>query len=180
MKSLIYLFALALVFSSCSVDSPNEDVSLLEQDLFTRAAETGDACASGILVNQKSEYRGTVEAFMDYVNNEIIIRFTLPDWKIQDSKLFFGPESEMNGGSPDLYLLGKYIYSESFEDDVYVANFVFNANNVESDFSLLAVLNVKNDIDIETVMIDGAASPDSKVTYAKEFVKDCIDKPVTK
>ncbi|NNF83121.1 MAG: hypothetical protein HKM99_10295 [Flavobacteriaceae bacterium] len=177
MKKLLYYFALAFIVTSCSVDNINEENSVFENDTLTRAAEANDACASAVLVNQKGVYRGTVEAFMDYYNGDIVLKFTTVDWKIKESKMFFGPDSQMNANEPNLFTLGKYTYSESFKEGVYVANYVFAMNNVTSDFSLLAMLNIKNDYEIETIMVDGSVAGNSKMTYVKEFVKYCYEKP---
>ena len=177
MKQLLYFIALAFIVTSCSVDSINEENSVFENDLLTRAAEANEACASANLVTSKGEYRGTVEAIMDYYNGDVIIKFTTVDWKIKESKLFFGPDSEMNTDKPSLFNLGKYSFTESFKEGVYVASYAFAMNNVDQDFSLLAVLNIKNDTQFEEVMIDGSPAGNSKMTYVKQFVKDCYEKP---
>lgn len=171
--------ALALFISSCSVDQVSNENSLFETDLKTRNVNEEDICATADLINQKGEYRGTVDAYVDWNTSELILIFTTVDWKILESKIFLGPEENLNQNQPDLYSMGKYTYKESFKEGVYKAEFAFEINNVESDFSLMASINTKNDFDYESLMIDGPSVPNTKklLTYAKEFVKYCVEKP---
>ncbi len=178
MKKLLYLIAFALFITSCSVDHVNDETSIYENDLQTRAVEAEEICATADLLNQKGEYRGTVDAYVDWKASEVVLIFTTVDWKIKESKIFFGPEENLIVSSPDLYALGKYTYKESFKEGVYKAEFYFELNNVESDFSLMASINTKNDFEEESLVIDGPTIPSSKkLTYAKEFIKFCLEKP---
>lgn len=176
MKKLLYFAAFAVMFTSCSVDSLQDENSI-DLDVYdTRATESVAMCKSTNLVNDKGGIEGTLESYINYANNRLTLKFTAYNSKkIKASKVFLGPCDEVSPTDPGLFQSGKYIYSESFKNGVYIANYDFKLSSVQSDFCIRAVLNLSNDNGVDTVCTD-ASGFDSSTDglYIQGFFENCM------
>ena len=76
---------------------------------------------------------------------------------------------------PDLFGLGKYEFTESFKDGVYVTNYDFLLSNIQSDFTLMAIVNPTNDYGDENAWTDGKTIPGfNSQAYYPGFLLNCI------
>lgn len=177
MKNLLYFAAFAVAFTSCSVESTQEENSMILNDTNFKAPEAvQNACNYVKLTNNYGETRGTIEPFLDYDKSVIIIRLTTYDWKIKTSKIYFGTKDKWNSTKPGLFETGNYSYNESFNGNIYIANYVFDLADVDADFGITANLNVSNDTQTEVVKSVGVNvdGKETKDTFVSGFVKDCL------
>ncbi|MBT8253563.1 MAG: hypothetical protein HKN00_02750 [Flavobacteriaceae bacterium] len=176
MKKLLYIFALALFVTSCSVDSINNDDFNSQDELNTRSVKADASCSVAYLVNEKGVYRGTIESFVNHKTGWLTIRYKTKYWKISDAKMFFGPVSQIDTQQPDIFASGKYVQTETFNDDIYLADFNFAIDDINGIYCLMPKLIIKNGKIKETIFVEGIQLPDSDMSYAPEFAKECLQK----
>lgn len=175
MKKLLYFSAVAVLFFSCSVENLQDENSINFTNEQIKGAKPDLACISIDVVNSGNEFRGTAEAIVNHDLGIVSIRLTTYDWKIKVSKLYFGPIEQIESTKPDLFGLGKYEFTESFKEGVYVANYDFLLSNVQSDFALMAVLNLSNDYGAENAWTEGKFIQGvSSEAYYPGFLSNCI------
>ena len=168
MRRLLYLAAIAVVFTSCSVDNLQYENSI---DLKVKTAENKTTCTTTNLINSKGEFKGIMTSYVDYDNNTVTLTLTAYKEKIRNSKLFFGP-----CGEASLTDEGLFTYTESFIDAVYVSNYEFKMAAVDADFCIRAVLNLSDDDGIETAFTDTTGFSTSKDgLYIQGFLKNCMN-----
>ncbi|MBT8272761.1 MAG: hypothetical protein KJO77_03075 [Bacteroidia bacterium] len=168
MKNLLYSAALAVLFTSCSVDSLQDENS---NDLNVKSFETKVSCTETNLLNSKGEFKGTMTSYVDYDNNTVTLTLTAYKEKIRTSKLFFGP-----CGETSLTQLGMHTYTETFKENVYIANFEFKLDGIEADYCTRAVLNLSDDQGNETAFSDSTGFQTTKDgLYIQGFLKDCLN-----
>lgn len=173
MKKLLYFLALAVMFFSCSVENLQDENSIDFTNEQTKAEI--QSCISIDLLNSSNEFRGTAEAIIDDALGTATIRLTIYDWKLNQSKLYFGPISDINSTKPDLFGSGKYDYTESYLDGVFIANYEFLLTNVNKDFALLAIVSLDNGKYAENAWTDGEVIPGVfGENYYPDFLKNCI------
>lgn len=173
MKNLLYIALIALFVSSCSVDSIQEENSFdLNTELRGKDDPVSFACNTANLIDSDGVVVGSIEAFED--TKSVVVTLTTYDWKIRNSKLYVGPAL----GSPEnpgLFELGKYEYTESFENGVYVANYEFAKVNIKPDYCVMASLTLSNDTEMENGYSKGKPVPNSQDgLYLLEFFKNCL------
>lgn len=168
MKKLLFAAALAVVFTSCSVDSLQDENSI---ELNEKAFKDKVSCTATNLIDSKGEYKGTMTSYVDYGNNTLTLTLIAYKEKIKTSKLFFGP-----CGETSLTSLGLFSYTETFKENIYEANFEFKLNTIEADYCTRAVLNLSDDQGNETAFSDTSGFQTTKDgLYIKGFIKDCLN-----
>lgn len=176
MKKLLLLTAIAVWFTSCSVDNTQDENSIDFNNVNTRSIEINGACNKVKLYNDNGDVRGKVEPYVDYESGIVMIKFTTYGWKISSSKLYFGSTNAINSSRPDLYETGQYQLTESFEKNVYVANYMFQISDVDREFCFMAILDIKDeDEKQESAFTLGVDSNGKKDLYIKEFVFNCFN-----
>ena len=173
MKNLLYIALIALFVSSCSVDSIQEETSLdINTELRGKDDPVDLACNSALIVDSDGVEVGTIETFSK--EKSITVTITTYDWKIRNSKLYVGPAIGTNQGI-GLYDLGKFEYTESFKNGVYVANFEFAKVNIQPDYCMMASLTLSDDNSMENGFSKGKPVPGSENgLYLIEFFKNCL------
>jgi len=176
MKKLLYLTAIAVWFTSCSVDNTQDENSIDFNNVNTRSIEVNGACNQVKLFNDNGDIRGMVEPYVDYESGIVMLKFTTYDWKISNSKLYFGSTKTINSSKPDLFESGQYQLTESFKGNVYEANYMFQISAVDRDFCLMAILDIKDENEKrESAFTLGVDKNGKKDLYIKEFVIDCFN-----
>lgn len=181
MKKLLYVAAIAVLSTSCSVDSLQDENSIDQNEINTKAGIVGESdslCYDSYLINLDGDKRGHVKTYIDQDKGTYKISLvTYYNWKIKKSKLFFGPEENINTtGTPGLFDEGKYDYTESFIDGIYTANYTFSLKHVKDDFVLLGLLVVSEGVSTENVVsLDGDLLPEDGGSFIiRDIVSICL------
>ncbi|MBT8267481.1 MAG: hypothetical protein KJO41_02230 [Bacteroidia bacterium] len=174
MKNLLYIAAFALALTSCSVDSLQDENSILLDEIISKGPVYNNGCNEVKLSNLNGESRGTIIPFVDYHKKVVIIQFTTIDWKINTSKVYIGTKNGLDSDKPGLFESGKYQYFETFENNVYTASYVFAINDIKSDFGISAHLNITNDTQSEAVFSLAKGSQNYDDNFIESFLKECF------
>ena len=173
MKNLLNLVALAVLFTSCSVDPIDNDQSLLLDENTSKTVEKIPACLTYDLVNDDLEYRGTYEIVSDYWNDEITITVTVSKWKVREAKMFLGPIDATPATNPELFNPANYQFVESYKDDTYIIQYTLVYSEIEKNSVLMAKLILSNDNEMEDV---APLTPSNENGYAviEGFLSACF------
>ena len=181
MKNLLYVAAIAVLFTSCSVDSLQDENSIDQSETISKATSIDDnnpSCYNSYLINLNGDKRGHVKSYVDQEQGTLKISLiTYNNWKIKKSKLYFGSEEYINeAGIPSLFDLNKYDYTESFIDGIYTANYTFSLKQIKEDFVLLALLVASDGVDTENVMsLDGDLLPEEGGSFIiRDLISNCL------
>lgn len=172
MKKLLYIAALAVMSTSCSVDSIQDETPINSQDLKAKGSSVL-YCTTANIKSDSGDTVGILESFADHNTGYITVRLTTFDWKIRESKMYFGPDEDLDTTSPGLFDLGKYGFTESFEEDTYVTEYAYLISNVKDDFALFAKLIITNDGGKENAWLEGNSQDG---LYIMNAVSNCLEK----
>lgn len=176
MKKLLYLTAIAVWFTSCSVDNTQDENSIDFNNVNSRSIEANGACNKVALYNINGDIRGKAEPFVDYKSGIVMVKLTIYDSKIGTSKLYFGSVDGINSSKPGLYETGQYKLTESFIDNVYEANYMFQLSDVDSEFCFMAILDIEYESEKkETAFTVDADNVELENMYINDFVKNCFN-----
>ena len=175
MKNLLTLAAIAIMFTSCTVDSVQDEKLQDLSDSTVRAMEDAGFCENFKVINKKGEARGIVEVYVDQDMGILMLSIKSNGWKIRSSDLYLGTFNNINSLKPDLFEQKKYNYNESFKNGTYIANYVFSLSDVDDDFCFMALLNVSNDNITEDAWTYGVSfnGLDGGM-YVQNFLNTCL------
>jgi hypothetical protein len=175
MKKLLYFTAIAVLFSSCSIENLQDESAFDFTNDRTNVEASINSCVSINLINDSNEIKGLAEAIVDHERAVITVRLKSQHGKINASKLYFGSIKNIEIAEADLFKLGKYDLFESFNDGVYTTDYEFSLPDVNRNFGLMAIVYLTNDNISENVRTDGKVVPGiNGESYYPDFLENCI------
>ncbi len=177
MKNLLYLFALVLFITSCSVERIEDEnpISTYKQGVTTKAVEGQTACTVTDIIDTNGKKVGILEVFTDVKKDVMVVQLTTVDWKIKETQVFLGPYEEVPFFQTQEDLNLTYSYDESFINNIYIAGFKFNLSDVKEDFYLVAKAKISDDFIEKPAFAEGEQfSPNSMTMYISSLAESCL------